>query len=193
MIWDLPQDAAINGRTYKLRTDFRDILNILVAFDDPELEDAERQYICLYTIYPEFDEMPQSDYEAAYKAAIRFIDNGMERGGSTPGKRTMDWEQDAALIFPAVNRVAGTEVRALEYLHWYTFTGYFMEIKDSTFATILSLRQKKARGKKLEKTEREFWEHNKGLCILRPKETEEQKAEKDAEKAELLAILDGNR
>ena len=92
--------------------------------------------------------------------------------------RTMDWEQDAPLIFPAVNRVAGFEVRAAKHLHWWTFLGYLMEIRDSTFATILALRQKKARGKKLEKEEAEFWRRNAGVCELKKRLTAAERAEK---------------
>ena len=90
----------------------------------------------------------------------------------------MDWEQDAPLIFPAVNRVAGFEVRAAKHLHWWTFLGYLMEIRDSTFATILALRQKKARGKKLEKEEAEFWRRNAGVCELKKRLTAAERAEK---------------
>jgi hypothetical protein len=62
-------------------------------------------------------------------------------------------------------------------MHWWTFMGYFMEIRDTTYATILGLRGKKAHGKRLEKDEREFWQHNRGLCELRTKYTEDEIAE----------------
>ena len=158
-----------------IRSDFRDILRILTAFEDPELKDNEKQYVCLYILYTDFDSILQTEYQAAYEAAIKFIDNGAESDGNSP--RTMDW--DAALLFPAVNRVAGFETRSADYLHWWTFTGFFMEIKDSIYASVLSLRQKKAKGKKLEKWEREFWQANRKICVLQPRLTAEEKAEKD--------------
>jgi hypothetical protein len=99
----------------------------------------------------------------------------------------MDWTQDANLIFPAVNKAAGFEVRGVDYMHWWTFMGYFMEIRDTTYATILGLRGKKALGKKLEKYEKEFWQHNRGLCELRTKYTEEELEEQ----ARLKAIIGG--
>ena len=84
------------------------------------------------------------------------IDHGSVDNGR-PSPRTMDWTQDANLIFPAVNKAAGFEVRGVDYMHWWTFMGYFMEIRDTTYATILGLRGKKARGKKLEKDEKELY------------------------------------
>jgi hypothetical protein len=185
MIWELPTSLEVGGAEWKIRTDYRDILKILIAFDDPELEPVEKEYVCLYILYEDFEEIPKECYTEAYKAALAFIDGGTTGGDSGP--RTMDWEQDARILFPAVNRVAGCEVRSLEYLHWYTFTGYFMEIRNSVYATVLNLRQKKAKGKPLEKHEKEFWNANKKLCVLQAKLTEEEKEEK----ARLLALLGG--
>ena len=75
--------------------------------------------------------------------------------------------------------MAGREVRSLPYVHWWTFMGWFMEIGEGVYSSILSLRQKKAKGKKFEKWETEYWSANKDLCELKPKYTE---AEKEAQK-----------
>lgn len=178
MIGELPEALEVNGTAYAIRTDFRDVLNILQAFLDPELEDEEKVFVCLYILFEEFDQIPQEDYAEAFQQAKQFIDCGMEEEDS-PTPRTMDWEQDAPVLFPAVNRVAGCEVRALQYLHWWTFMGYFMELSNGTFSQVLTLRSKRAHGQKLEKWEQEFWNKNKSLCVLRPKLTEEEQAAKD--------------
>ena len=136
-------------------------------------------------LYVDAEEIPEDQLQAALDAAIRFIDHGA--GDGKPGPRTMDWTQDAPLIFPAVNRAAGFEVRGVEYMHWWTFIGYFMEIRDSTYATILGLRGKRARGKKLEKGEQEFWSQNRGICELKKRYTEEELEEQER----LKAILGG--
>lgn len=182
MIWELPTSLEVNGHNRRIRSDFRDILRIVTAFEDPELTPAEKQYVCLYILYPDFDKIPKKDYEAAYKAAIVFIDHGREKKSGTSA-RTMDWEQDAPILFPAINSAAGFEVRAKKYLHWWTFLGYFMEIKESTYATVLGLRNKKAKGKKLAKEEKEFWTANREICVIKPKLTEEEKQEKERLKA----------
>ena len=62
-----------------------------------------------------------------------------------------------------------------------------MEIKDTTAATVFGLRQKKARGKKLEKWEQEYWRNNIEICKLKSKLTDEEKAEKE----ELKKLLGG--
>ena len=90
----------------------------------------------------------------------------------------MDWEQDESIIFPAINKVAGFETRSAEYVHWWTFMGWFMEISDGVCAHVFSLRSKRAKGKKFEKWESEFWQANKDICELKQKLTEEEKAAK---------------
>lgn len=185
MIYDLPRSVEFGGKKWAIRTDFRDVLTILEAFDDPNLTNEEKAFVLLHNLYRDFDKIPREQVQAAYDAAVRFIDRGQEPG--KPGPRTMDWTQDAPLIFPAVNAVAGCEVRAKKYLHWWTFCGYFMEIKESTAATVFALRQKKAKHKKLEKWEKDFIRENKDIFTIRPSLTDAEKAEKE----KLNALLGG--
>ena len=185
MIGELPQSLNVNGENYSIRSDFRDVLNIVAAFSDPELENSEKVYVTLFVLYEDFDKIPEEDYEAAFKAAMEFIDHGV-KDDNPKSPRVMDWEQAEGIMFPAINKVAGFETRSAEYIHWWTFMGYFMEISEGVFSNVLALRLKKAQGKKLEKWEREYWNANKSICVLQPKLTAEEQAEKDR----LNALLD---
>ena len=185
MLFDLPKSLEVGGKRWPIRSDFRDVLTVVLAFEDPDLGQREKAYVCLDIIYPDFEDMPEKLYGEAFEAAIGFIDHGKKDGH--PGPRTMDWEQDADLLFPAVNHVAGFEVRDVEYMHWWTFLGLFMEIGEGTYSTVLSLRQKKAKHKKLEKWESEWWSNNIGICKLKERYSEEELAEQ----ARLKALLGG--
>jgi hypothetical protein len=175
MVFDLPVTLEVGGIEWDIETDYRQILRILAAYEDPDLSDNEKVAICLYNLYVDFETMPPELYKDAYDAAMEFIDNGNKN--ESAGARVMDWTQDAPLIFPAVNKSAGFEVRSVKYMHWWTFLGYFMEIKDTVYSTVLSIRQKKKRGKKLEKWESEYWTSNKAICEIKPRYTEEELAE----------------
>lgn len=177
-IGDLPTSLCVNGKEWPIRSDFRWVLRICCAFNDPELEDSEKVYVTLAVLYEDFEDMDKTEYEDAFKAALEFIDHGTE-GKEEHSPRVMDWEQDEGIMFPAINKVAGYETRGAEYVHWWTFLGYFMEISEGVFSTVLSLRMKKAKGKKLEKHEREYWNANKSVCVLRTKLTAEEQAAKD--------------
>lgn len=185
MIGELPKALNVNGVHYDIRSDFRDILKIICAFNDPELENEEKIYVCLFILFEEFNSIPKSDYETAFKAALDFIDMGA-KPNDRQSPRTMDWEQDESIMFPAINKVAGFETRTAECVHWWTFMGYFMEISEGVFSNVLSLRGKKAKHKKLEKWEREYWQANKDICVLKPKLTSAEQEVKDR----LNAMLD---
>ena len=177
MLFDLPTSVSFGGKEWDIDPDFRQVLRILEAMEDPDLTDGEKATVCLVNLYVDVDEIPPELAQAAFDAAIRFIDHGASDG--KPGPRTMDWTQDAPLIFPAVNRAAGFEVRSVDYMHWWTFLGFFMEIKDSVYSTVLGLRGKKARHKPLDKHEQEFWNENRGICRLRERLTAGERAEKE--------------
>lgn len=176
--WDLPTSLSISGVDWQIRTDYRAILDILKYFGDPDYEEDEQWIICLTILYEDFEKMPLSLYEEAMKKAVDFIDMGISDKTKKP--RVMDWEQDAPIIIPSVNRVLGKETRALEYLHWWTFMGAYMEIGESLFSQILHMRIKKTKGKRLEKWEKEFYQENKALIELKPKYTEEELRKKEA-------------
>ena len=183
-MFDLPRSVEIDGVEWSIRSDYRDILTILSAFDDPNLENADKVYICLSGFYVDFDMLSEDNYVKAFEAAMGFIDHGCGEG---KGRKTMDWEQDANMLFPAVNKVAGYEVRAVEYMHWWTFLGLFMEISEGTYSTVLSLRSKKYGGKKLEKWELEWWSKNKAICEIKTRYSDEELAEQ----ARLNALIGG--
>lgn len=182
MIGELPKNLDVKGRKYRIRTHFQDVLKIISAFNDPELEEKDKIYVCLQILFIDFERMPQDLYEDAFKAAIRFIDCGADNDGKKQ-PHIMDWEQDENIMFPAVNKVAGFETRQVKYLHWWTFMGYYMEISDGVFSTILSLRAKKAKRKKLEKHEQEYWNANKDICVIKPRLSAEEQAAKEKLKA----------
>lgn len=163
MLGMLPQTLNINGRAYKIRSDYRDILQIIAAFGDKELSDEEKAYVCLKRLFVAMESIPKSDYQDAYEAAITFIECHIS--DRKPSPKVVNWKKDEQLIFPAINKVAGMEVRAVPYMHWWTFLGYFQSIdREDIWGFILTIRQKRAKGKKLEKYEKDFLNANRDIC-----------------------------
>jgi hypothetical protein len=175
--WTLPKTLTIGGKDYPIRYQFGAILDILAAYGDEDLDNEDKTEVMLTIFYPDFQEIPREDLPEAIEKACEFIDCGQSDEGK-PKPRLMDWEKDASIIIPAINNVAGMEIRANPDLHWWTFWGYFMSIGDSLFSSVLHIRRKKKSGKKLEKWEQEFYQENQHLIDMRTHETEEIKAEK---------------
>lgn len=175
--WEKPTSLVIGGVGFSIRTDFRAILDILKYYNDPDYEDDEKVLICLQILYRDFDSIPPERYEEALEKAVEFIDAGIEDDGKSK-PRLMDWEQDAALLLPPINKQLGYDCRDIENLHWWTFIGAYMEIGESLFSEVLHIRSKKAKGKRLEKYEQEFYRENKHLIDIKTKLSEEEEAEK---------------
>lgn len=175
MIGLLPKSLEINGTEYRIRSDFRVALLIFEAFNDSELNDCEKVQICLECLYEEIPE----DTENAYKKAVWFLDGGDIPKSKPLRRKTFDWKQDESLIFSAVNKSAGFETRSADYIHWWTFLGYFSEIGESLFSQVLNIRTKKAKGKKLEKWELEFFSEHRDLINIRQTYSAEEQAEID--------------
>lgn len=175
--YDLPVSLNVGGSDYLIRYNFRAVLDILIAMDDPDLDDYAKSVVMLQILFPGWKEIPQEHVNEALEKACEFIDCGQKDDGK-PKPRLIDWEQDSSIIIPAVNSVAHREVRATPDLHWWTFWGYFMEIGESLFSSVLNIRQKKAKHKKLEKWEETFYRDNKAIIDIKaPKSKEDKEAQ----------------
>lgn len=174
MIGYLPKTLEVNGKALPIRTDFRVVLNLFPMFDDQELTDAEKAYVTCKTLYA-CDIAPE-DFIEATKQAYRFIDGG-DMPKTEPEKvRIIDWKKDERMIMPAVSKTVGVpDIRALPYLHWWTFLGIFGEIGEGMMTTVLTLRRRQAEGK-LSKEERDFIrKHEDMVCLRTPEEEAELK------------------
>lgn len=186
MIGTLPEELMVGGTAYPIRTDYRDVLQIFEAFQDPELYPEEKHIVSVYLLFADFtgpDDVDAAvedgfDIEEAVKQIAWFIAAG--RPGKKEDHTTYSWNQDEQMIFSAINKVAGTETRELPYLHWWTFVGYFNEIEECTFTYIMGIRHKINEGKKLEKHEKEFLAKNRELVEIKPVLTKEEQEQEDA-------------
>ena len=172
MIGNLPTALETGGKEYAIRSDFRVILRIYSAFADPELDEREKCYVCLKCLYAE--DIPREHLQEAVDKAYWFVGGGDVPQESVQPAKTIDWEQDESIIFPAVNKAAGFETRTVKYLHWWTFLGYFNEIGEGLFSSVIGIRQKLNKGKKLEKYEQEFYRNHRNMIDL--KQSSQQKS-----------------
>lgn len=173
MLTDLPYTLTVDGEEKEIYPDFRNIILICNAFNDPDLSQSEKTRIMLELLYVDnFWEF--TDIEEAIKQAIWFIDWGKEYKEKENSPRIMDWNQDYNLIISAVNNKANVlDIRDLEFMHWWTFLGYFSDRGECQFSTITEIRDKLNKGKKLERYEKEILRENCDQIILKTKTDEE--------------------
>lgn len=180
-MYSLPTEIAINNQTYKITNngDYRMVIDCFFALNDIELSDEFRVYTCLIIFYEDINDIEDiynkfgvDGLQTAIDEMFKFFN--CNEAGSKAKYKLFDWKQDEQMICGAVNNVARTEIRALPYLHWWTFMGYYCAIGDSVFSTVLSIRDKIVKGKKLEKYEKEFKLNNPNYFEWNSKTVQQQ-------------------
>ena len=161
--YKLPIDVEIDGKVYNFRhkADYRQILDIIQILNDDELPENEKYFNALLYFY----EVIPEDTETAIKYMMWFIACGNEEHQSNE-QPIMSWEKDFDIIASAINKQGNIEIREIPYMHWWTFVGKYMEIGESVFSTVVSIRSKLQKGEKLEQWESEFYAKNKNRVDL---------------------------
>lgn len=182
-MYELPITVEVAGKSYKIRNgaDYRTIIGVISLCEDPELTKEERTVSALIVFYEDINEFEDifevfgENTKEAMDAMLKFISYDYDDDLASSAKvKLIDWVQDENLIIAGINSVARTEVRALEYLHWWTFLSYYMSIGESALSTVVSIRNKIAKGKKLEKYEKEFRRENPAYFRWKNQEIEER-------------------
>lgn len=163
----LPTSVEINDKKCEFKTDFRDVLYLFEIISDPDLLDGEKTKLALENFYITDDYL--EDINEAAEQMVQFIDGGEERQGTSSSQPLFDWEQDFSIIAAPVNRILGSDVRGMEYLHWWTFLSAFMEIGECTFNTFVGIRDKQNKGTRLEKHEERIFMENRDKILLKKK------------------------
>ena len=178
-MYELPTSIQIEDRQYQITNngDYRVILDCFSALSDSELSEDEQVLASLLIFYNDFSDLEdinKDDMEQLVKEMFKFFNCGQEDTiGANAGGQVIDWEKDSNIVTAAVNNVAGTEIRSLPYLHWWTFMGYYMSVGESVLATVVGIRNKLNKGKELEKWEKEFKQENPQYFNWKKKSKEE--------------------
>ena len=181
MNWGLPVSVEIGGVSYEIRTDFRVILDIFVMLSDPDLSGTDRAEGILQMFYVSPEDIPPQHLQEAVDRFTWFQNGGKEQDKKKSPK-LVDWEQDYPLILPPINRIFGRDIRGIPYdaetntggVHWWTFLGAYNNLGDCTFAQVVRIRDKKARGKTLEKDELDWYRRNSDLVNIQNKLSQEE-------------------
>lgn len=179
--YELPTSVILNDTVFAIRRDgdFRMVLDCFRLLQDEELETSERIFACLMTFYADISSLEEisklGDLEEAVKQMFLFFNCNQESVGIKAEGKVIDWDKDAMMIISAINNVAGKEVRAEKYLHWWTFVGYYMAIGECALSTVVNIRRKILKNKKLEKYEQEYVTENPELFRRNDRLTKEEK------------------
>lgn len=181
-MYELPTSIDINGEPFKIRDggDFRMVLHCFKALNAEDLTTKEKILASLLIFYEKFDSIDDI-FECSYmedlvKKMFSFM-NCDQPEGKKAKVALINWEKDSVLISSAVNDIAGKELRAEEYVHWWTFMGYYMAIGECPLSHIVAIRSKIAHNEKLEKHEKKFRSENPQYFDIDYRSTEQKEAD----------------
>lgn len=136
-----PLESAvwIDGKRYRLNTDFRTSIQFEIAMLDPALPQEEKAWAAL-ELY--FDEIPD-DLEAAMEAVTDFYRCGGEEarsGSGGDGDRVYSFAHDGKYIYAAFWQQYRIDL-IREHLHWWQFRALFNALSsDTLFVKIMGWR-----------------------------------------------------
>lgn len=182
--YTLPTSIIIDDRPFGIRDkgDFRMVLSCFNIMSNVELTSQERLYACLLVFYEDFYDLDDLlEYTEIINELSRnmvwFLDCGQDFESARKMPKLVDWDRDSVLICSAINSIAGKEVRAEKYIHWWTFIGYYMAIGECSLSNIMGIRYKIAKSEKLEKHEKKFVYENPQYFNIDYRTSEQKEAE----------------
>lgn len=158
-----PTKIRVGEEICEVDADFRNCIRIIEAFESEELTTGDKYEVLVRRLYRQ---VPK-DLLVAIKKGIQFLDCGDEpdEGTRTP-KRVYSFQKDGRFIYSAVRQTHGLDLEEVEFLHWWKFVFLFSDVKsDTTFANMVSLRDKRNRGK-LSKEERVIFNRSREILDL---------------------------
>lgn len=131
-----PEYAEINGKKYKINTDFRYALKCNEIAMDNDIGDMERALGIVYTLFGRKGLENIEDLDKLLEIALKFIRCGTEIDTSSKNENKnpdIDYVQDRNLIISSFKYDYGYDPYKMKYLHWYEFWNDLNNLSNSEF------------------------------------------------------------
>ena len=132
----LPDTVTVDGKAYRIYTDYRDWLRFYDMQEDDGLSKREKLLLMLEWY---IDKPPLSCLEEALEALIGFAtrseeqpEQRQEHSGRKTTDRVLSWQYDAAYVYAAFLSVYHMDLQQVEQMHWHLFLGLFDALPDET-------------------------------------------------------------
>ena len=125
-----PEYAEVNGKKYKINTDFRVAIECNRIAEDNSIGDLERALGVIYTLFGEEGINSQEDYEMLLKVAKKYLSCGIEADDMQQEEKDMDFIQDYSYIKASFRSDYGIRLDD-EKMHWWEFMDLMNGLSNS--------------------------------------------------------------
>lgn len=124
-----PEYVEVNGRQYKINTDFRVAIKCNEIAQDESIGDLERALAVIYTLFGEDGLNHQEDYEKLLKMAKKYLSCGNEIE-DTDEEPDMDFIEDYSYIKTSFMSDYGIKLDETN-MHWWEFMDLMNGLSNS--------------------------------------------------------------
>ncbi|EJT5929834.1 bacteriophage Gp15 family protein [Clostridium perfringens] len=187
----VPEKVKINGKMYKINSDFRTSILFELLMDDEEVPSEILPFQALQLYYPKLP--PKEDFEEAINKIMWFYGGGREdkevfskgNGSSSIEENNIySFEYDDEYIYSAFLSQYNIDLQDIEYLHWWKFKAMFKGLSESHKIMEIIKYRSIDLSKIEDKKEKEFYKEMKNTFKLPDKinksESEKLKSIEDA-------------
>ena len=125
-----PQFVEVNGRQYKINTDFRVAIECNRIAEDKTIGDLERALGVICTLFGQDALDNPQDYEKLLKMAKKYLSCGIEDIPVRDQKKDMDFIQDYSYIKTSFRSDYGIKLDE-ENMHWWEFMDLMNGLSNS--------------------------------------------------------------
>ncbi len=145
-LWERPvYKVTVAGKTYRLRTSYRIVLQCFRVMSDDTLDDGDKIELCMDLLLRRISRLRSKRLSAVHKIQLfetifqEYVDTG-EKPGS--GEKSMDFDQDAGYIYAAFAQCYSMDILGRDRnLHWWKFAQLLGGIaEDTRLAQIAAIR-----------------------------------------------------
>lgn len=179
-----PEYVEVEGKRYKINTDFRVAIQCNKIAEDDSIGDFERALAIIYTLYGDEGLEHQEHYEKLLELAKTYLSCGKEIKTKKNEKPDMDFEYDYGLIWASfMSDYNGMDIDKIE-MHWWKFFELLNGLSSSELGNSCILNKIRAGRRynpkeiKDSKARQEFIEWQKSIALPKKKKqvSKEQQA-----------------
>lgn len=113
-----PEYAEVNGKKYKINTNYENALRCLEVHQDNSIGMYEKALATIYLLFGEEALNDKNNHEILLKKAIFYLSLGEEK--SLDSEKDMDFIQDKRLIDISIKTDYGIDIRNTD-MHWWDY------------------------------------------------------------------------
>lgn len=120
-----PEYVVIDGKKYRIITDFREYIKLLELLRDEQIETSDKYYLIMQW----FLDIPKASFKKCLDALANFMTMESEQEESTEDnegkaeskKQVLSYTQDAPFILSGFLECYGIDLQQVDYMHWWKF------------------------------------------------------------------------